>query len=449
MGDRRSFVDRLRHLSPRTPGTTRGGSSPSETIEALRWLVARTEARARPQLRRPLPIERVVRGSFLTTPHGPLFMTRTETPLSVPRGRWGPPLATLRAPFPPVLGHLIDEEGITRVSPSGMLFLDTETTGLATTSGTLAFLVGTGFVEGDLFVVEQFFARDFDEEPALLWALAQRLGGVEGMVTYNGRAFDVPLLLARFVTNRVFDPPLPPLHLDMLHPARRLWRRRTAGCSLTSLERVVLGVEREDDVPGELIPGLYFDALASGDATRLSLVFAHNVNDLLSLAGLTAEACRLLGAPLSGGARAEDLFSVARIFEPLEREHALGIYRAAARGEWHRPDTREEALVRLGLLLRRLGRGDEACEVFWSLAKESASLRPFCLVELAKHLEHERGAFDQALLAARAALDALQEAEGACVSPRAEYRVCRHDVEARIARLSARTRGLPWRRRAS
>src|SRR5437763_52010 len=103
---------------------------------------------------------------------------------------------------------------------------------------------------------------ELDEEPALLAALVPLLEQAAGVVTFNGSAFDLPLLETRFVLARRRWPPRLP-HLDLLRPARRVFAPRCADCRLTTLEREVLGLEREDDVPGALIPTLYFDFLRS------------------------------------------------------------------------------------------------------------------------------------------------------------------------------------------
>ncbi|MCU0611140.1 MAG: ribonuclease H-like domain-containing protein [Candidatus Eisenbacteria bacterium] len=416
----------------------------------LRRLIARVESgivrSAGPPPRRQVRIEDAVSGRFLDTPHGPLFATWTETPLSARRGRFGGALSALDSPISPTMGRVAKTPGLEGVRPSQLLCLDTETTGLATTAGTFAFLVGIGYVEGPLFVVEQFFARDYDEEPALLWTLSERFRRFEGMVTYNGRAFDIPLLEARFATNRVFDAPIPVLHLDMLHPARRLWRARGAGCSLSSLEREVLGVERDMDVPGAMIPGLYFAALRSGDAGPLRPVFEHNIHDILSLAGLTAEALQLLSGAADDARCMEDVVSVARILETETAREAARLYRVAAEGEFRSVTTREETLARLGLLHRRLGDRDEAVRVFSTIATEGTMLRPFGLVEVAKHLEHVSREYGEAMRLAELALETLSSLDAMGRSPAAEFRVTREDIEHRISRLAARSSGSPWRR---
>src|SRR5690606_37808519 len=170
-----------------------------------------------------------------------------------------------------------------------------ETTGLSRGTGTYAFLVGVGrFVEGD-FRLRQFFMRDYDDEYPMLEALRAELAEAEAIVTFNGRSFDWPLLETRSTMNRLRLPRLP--HLDLLYPARRLWRPIIGGCRLSELEGAVLGLERHDDVPGYLIPQLYFDFLQTGDATPLTGVLVHNRLDILSMAALVGYVGQAISSP--------------------------------------------------------------------------------------------------------------------------------------------------------
>ena len=171
--------------------------------------------------------------------------------------------------------------------PAEWAFLDTETTGLAGGTGTCAFLVGVGRITPEGFRVRQFFMRDYCEEASLLDALARHLAPFRVLITYNGRTFDQPLLETRYRLNRS-RPPFGKLeHLDLLYGARRLWKLRYETCRLVDLENQVLGFERQGDVPGALIPYLYFEYLRTGRAARLLPVFHHNATDILTLACLT------------------------------------------------------------------------------------------------------------------------------------------------------------------
>ncbi len=180
------------------------------------------------------------------------------------------------------------------------LFLDTETTGLAGGTGTYAFLVGMAQVVDGRIELEQFFMRDFREESSMLADVAARLAGYSLLITFNGKAFDWPLLETRFRMQRMRLEEAPALHLDLLRPSRHLWRAQLGSASLADLERGVLGIRRVGDVPGERIPRLYFDYLRSGSAEPMVEVFRHNENDLLALVRLTAKMLGLL-APMQSG----------------------------------------------------------------------------------------------------------------------------------------------------
>src|SRR5437867_1875403 len=174
---------------------------------------------------------------------------------------------------------------------NAILFLDTETTGMQGGAGMCPFLVGVGYFVDDDFHMLQYFVRDFDEEPSMLCALGKLLEQFRLIVTYNGAAFDIPLLETRFTLARR-DSPLDGMsHLDLLTSARRLWRNGHGSCRLIALERELLSFLRGPDVPGAMIPRAYFDFLHHGSSALLQGVFTHNVYDVVSLAALTVCAC--------------------------------------------------------------------------------------------------------------------------------------------------------------
>jgi uncharacterized protein len=173
---------------------------------------------------------------------------------------------------------------------SGAVFLDTETTGLRPGDETTVFLAGMGWLD-DGFHLEQLMMRTPEEEPGFLDAVAARLLTARLLVTFNGRGFDVPVLAARFRLVGIPFPPLPP-HLDLLTLARSRWRRRLPSCSLASLEFHLLHIEREQDVPGHLAPGLYRGYQATGDGRLLVPVLEHNAIDILSMVTLAGHMCR-------------------------------------------------------------------------------------------------------------------------------------------------------------
>jgi len=277
----------------------------------------------------------------------------------------------------PLAGEEISEHLLPRgLSAGDLLFFDTETTGLSGGAGTLVFLIALGRLAGERLEVEQLFLADYPGELEFL-RLSPALQSAGQFVSYNGRTFDAPILAGRFTMNRLSLEPRG--HSDLLYWARRLWKRALGDCSLGSIEREVLGVERGQDVAGFEVPGIYLEYLRRGWSPRLPLVWEHNLQDVRSLASLYARLNRVLGRG-----------------EALERTDlaSLGSWLLAAGGaERGRELLRqsfaggdERAGRALGLHLKRAGRWEEAAEVWRALAARRPSL--FAAVELAKHAEH-------------------------------------------------------------
>ncbi|NOZ29364.1 MAG: tetratricopeptide repeat protein [Chloroflexi bacterium] len=337
------------------------------------------------------PLERLVGGRIVATPHGSCLTVERRYPLEERRGH-------VR------LGDLLHLPGaaVTRLNPYPDLdafdfrsaaFIDTETTGLSGGTGTLVFMVGVGRFEGDHFVVRQFFMRRPDEERALLDQVLDAMADAAAMVTFNGRSFDLPLLTTRFRLARLEMSLIGVPHFDLLTAARRVWRRRLNSCTLTNLEREVLRFSRSvDDVPGWLIPTLYQRYLWEGEVTPMARVFYHNREDVLSMVALATILCRACSVPEEDDA-----------LHPIDYT-ALG-WALERAGDWPQAerayrraladplpdDVRDYALARLGTLLKRQGRRREAAELWqeWINRAPGDDVTPF--VELAKHYEwHER-----------------------------------------------------------
>lgn len=278
------------------------------------------------------------------------------------------------------------------------LFLDLETTGLSRGAGTYAFLVGVGRFVEDGFRLRQFFMRDFSDEGPLLEALRLELADAEGLVTFNGRTFDWPLLETRATMNRLRLPLLP--HLDVLHSARRMWQPIIGGCSLGRLETEVLGIYRHDDVPGHEIPQRYFDFLETGDAEPLAGVLHHNRLDILSMAALVARIGHGLAEPLgpepfteevpesirrkTPALSPEELFTVGRWLLPAP-EGIRCLEAALARGL--RGELRRRCSEQLVTMYKRTGRTDDAAALLRNMVREDGR-STWALIELAKHDEH-------------------------------------------------------------
>jgi uncharacterized protein YprB with RNaseH-like and TPR domain len=366
----------------------------------------RLNASGRGPVARPAPttgIEAVVPGRFEQTSHGPCYLVERRYPLSWQQGAW--PLAAGLDLSPRACALLTRGRAADQVDPRRAVFLDTETTGLSGGTGTYAFLVGLGYVDGAEFVIRQYFMRHPGEEPALLTALEEVLADFPLWITFNGKAFDQPLLETRYRYTRRSPAPAPSLHLDLLHPARRLWRNHLPSCALSSLEQALLRVRRAEDVPSWMIPTLYFDYVRRGKCDPLRAVFAHNAEDLLSLVALLGLLSRVLDEP-PRYAEQVDVRALLRVYvEAGHTQDALDWCEAALDAV----PAGVAATLRweLAMLLRRTGRREAAAALWRDLAAQRGAWSVEAQVELAKHLEHRQRDYHAAREAVEAALVAL------------------------------------------
>ncbi|MGE5788765.1 MAG: ribonuclease H-like domain-containing protein [Myxococcales bacterium] len=277
---------------------------------------------------------------------------------------------------PELLGLLALDPTLSACHPGRCLFLDTETTGLGGGAGTIAFLIGLAwFEEGELWL-EQLLLTSPVDEAAMLECLDARLSRANMLCTFNGKTFDWPLLMGRYVMNHRAKPaPLP--HLDLLHIARRLHKRRLGSVTLKHVESEVLGLERGPDIDGAEIGPRYAHFLRTGDESALTVVVEHNATDVLSMAalvGLYGEPLELL-APL-------DLVGLGQtLWRAGEHERAVQVVETAQ----HR-GAGSEAL-RLSALIHK-ARGDRARALrdFEALAQEIDD--PKVRLHLVKLYEH-------------------------------------------------------------
>lgn len=296
-------------------------------------------------------------------------------------------------------------------------FFDTETTGLAGGTGTYAFLVGLGFFEGCDFVVRQYFLRDYPEEEPMLEAIAQDLSRFELLVSFNGKSFDWPLMETRYRMSRRRVPMHGAPHLDLLHPARRIWKERLGACNLQNLEMQILGLCRQGDVPGHLIPPLYFDYLRSGNVEPLAGVILHNRLDIVSLVSLAGWMGQMLADPLGATPDGEllcgdDLYALGRLYESRGMmAEALTCYETA----------RERGVLAVseGTLLRQLSTAykrakehEQAVAIWQRMVDGGAGLSLFPYVELAKYHEHVTRSYDLAEEMAERALAIAEQRRG-------------------------------------
>ena len=350
-------------------------------------------------------------GRELVTPRGAFQLIEQTFPLNHPHGRY--PLGRLLdAPLTPLQELLVPT-----VAPPppvvGMAFVDTETLGLAGGTGTPAFLVGVGIVEERGVRVRQYFLRDLHEEGAMLEQLAHDLAFARAVVTYNGRAFDLPLLQTRFLLQGIPSPFEDVGHLDLLVTSRRLWRPRIQRCSLGDVERHILGHTRAGtDIPGWLVPVLYRDYLRTGDPTPLEGVFYHNLHDILSLMVLADITLRAWHDPWAEPAlQPEDFIARARwLLDEGRTDEGEALLRYAL-NHVQNPEHRRRAYALLTSLLKRARRWQDAVPLWEAWATESPRVDITPYEELAKYFEWHAHDLAAALHWTESALAALKNAD--------------------------------------
>lgn len=264
------------------------------------------------------------------------------------------------------------------------LFLDTETTGLSHGAGTVAFLVGVGYFTHDHFIVRQYMMRDYDEEEFLLSYVAKDLYGCKVICTFNGATFDLPLLENRYTLKRMREQYIHRPHVDLLPTARRVWKLRLKKCNLSSLEAAVLGMEREDDLPGSMVPERYFTYLKTKEFFLLEDILAHNEQDIISLAHILSRLLCLHASSIEAE-KPEDIFSLGRVYERRGKmEGARMCYRAADRGA-----VSAMARARMADCCRREGNWQEAARVYnRMIASRQGGIAPY--IAMAKICEHKK-----------------------------------------------------------
>ena len=353
-----------------------------------------------------IPIHKVVEGAYRHTARGEAFVSEQTFGADY---RHGAQSIQLTSPLDAVAAWARDSR-ISDLPLSSFAFLDTETSGLAGGTGTYAFLVGVGRFEGETFRLAQFFLRDPAEEPAMLEALLDFLAPARALVTFNGKAFDAPLLNTRFALHSIPTPLREFSHLDLLPLARRLWRDRLPSRALKYLEENILDAPRTtEEVPGYEIPWLYFDYLRSGDATPLKGVFYHNAMDVVAMAALLSHVAAMLHDPFDGRVQhGLDFIALGKLYEDL-RQWDLAA-RLLEHGLTH--DLTEadfgSALERLSHLQKRRGDLGEAVRL-WEQAAQQGHI--YAHVELAKHYEHRVRDLDEATRWAKSALDLVKESD--------------------------------------
>jgi uncharacterized protein YprB with RNaseH-like and TPR domain len=359
-------------------------------------------------------VESVVPGAFHPTPRGDVFIVEQVFTADY---RHGNSPIVCASPLS-LIAQWANDPRLAEMQLSRFAFLDTETSGLSGGTGTYAFMVGIGRFVGDQFILQQFFMRDPAEEPAMLEAVADFLAPAQALVTFNGKAFDAPLLTTRFRLQHIPLPYENYAHLDLLPLARRLWRDRLESRALKYLEEHILGLTRSvQEVQGYEVPWLYFDYLRTGDARPLGGVFYHNAMDVVAMAALLTHVNEIIQNPYEGGVEhGLDFIALGKLFEDLGHweeaarlfEHGLELDPSSGSGQGLTEADFGVAVKRLSILQKKRGDFNEALRLWESAA---ANGHIYAHIELAKYYEHKCRDVKSALNWTRSALEHVQEAD--------------------------------------
>ena len=341
------------------------------------------------------PIDKLVDGKIISTPEGETFLAEEYFPSHF---RYGEMTLAEIHDIPTYPAHLLlRDERLKELDFRKALFLDTETTGLSGGTGTFAFMVGLGFFQGNRFVVQQLFMRDYSEERASLSILQEILESYQFLVTFNGRHYDIPLLETRFILSRKRSKIKEMPNFDLLYPSRKIWKGAYENCRLVTLESRLLGMEREDDIPSEWIPSLYFDYIQTGDARKIHRVFYHNRMDILTMVALAGRIHLIYHDPQAARPRkGVEHFSLGRLFwDHGDRQKAISCFEIALKRcddelAW-------EVMKWLSMAFKKTGENEKARSLWKEMMEWPYKRDGHPYIELAKYHEHRLKEFEKAI----------------------------------------------------
>ncbi len=333
----------------------------------------------------------VIPGEEINTIYGSAYLVRETVSLDETYGA----VSLQFTNAPELLAAWCGTEELTTASPEDFVYIDTETTGLGVGAGILAFMIGIGHFHDNSFEIEQYFVQSPGEETATLAAVSQTVTNHKYIVSFNGKAFDIPILNNRFIINGLTSPFERSTHLDLLHLARRLWSRRLTSRTLISLEAEILDASRsQEDIPGWVIPQLYQDYLHTGDARLIKSVFYHNAKDILAMAALLNHMANLLDHPIGKpDTHMLDIVSIGILHESLGRKsEAVQIFEHALELDlpW---EAKLATMRRLSFLYKQMDQYQAAVNL-WQAAVEANE--GYAYIELAKYCEHRAKNFELA-----------------------------------------------------
>ncbi len=270
---------------------------------------------------------------------------------------------------------------------SDFTIMDIETTGMLGESGVLAFLVGLGTITDNQFTVQQFLITNPAQEMAQLTTIEAQFAKAKGIITYNGKSFDLPILSNRYRFHRSPPPFKPLIHLDLLHLARRIWKNRLPNRALRNIEAEILDVQRKvNDIPGWIIPQIYHEFIQTKRPELLLPVLYHNQMDVYSLARLFIHLNQLIENPNQSDFDYEqDQIALAHFYENLGfYEQAIPQYQKCILGSKNLED-KVHLMEDLAMLYKK--QKDFSCSInLWEQAASMGSI--ISHVELAKYYEH-------------------------------------------------------------
>ena len=352
--------------------------------------------------REKFPIEKVIHGEWLHDSLGDTFKVREVFSGGHQRG-----LMNLESDFS--FSRVLQVSGLPSesITLEDILFMDTETTGLSGGTGTMVFLMGLGFFSKKGFTIDQLLLDDPVNELAFLKEAGNIFSRYRVIATFNGSSFDMPLLKTRFVLNRINSPFQNKSHLDLLHLSRKIWKLRLSSLKLRDLENEILEFQREEnEVPGWMVPQIFFDFIASRDARPLEGVFYHNRMDVLSLAFLFKLASGLISDPLESiRAPKEDMLSIARMIEDHGFSQQSEMLYEVLFEKGLPENIPASTLLRFGFISRRHQHLDLALK-FWTSSYEKGEYR--AAIEISKIFEYQTRDYRNALLWARSGIDLLR-----------------------------------------
>jgi len=316
-----------------------------------------------------------------------------------------------------------------------IMFFDIETTNLCTNSSCFVFLIGLCWFENSGLTITQLFLDDFSSEPFFLSLLEKIIDKFSMIATYNGKSFDVPAIKTRLIMNGMNDIFVDKVHFDLLHISRIIYKNKLSSFKLNNIEEAVLEFKRSyDDIPGWLIPQVYFDYLETGQTGLLNNIFYHNKIDVISLASLFFLFDRLMdSSSVTKYYHNEDLLGIVRLIArtgnyKVADQYSSNIFQKHTQLK-NMKHLDVKTLEELAMISKKIGNWGKAVNI-WDLAVERGSF--FACVELAKFFEHKEKDYEKAIEYVKRALNILTTQKIIEPSP--------DDLDKRFNRLSYKKR---------